>query len=134
MIAEVAVSGEERGQGRAGDDRGRSTGARGRDAGRRRHGLWITIRDGRVEQANFDTYPIMRLKDAPKIEVHLGADRGTKWGRVGEPGTAVVTAALTNAIFTATGKRIRRLAIRGRDLSGAARRIRVLSGGGVRPM
>ena len=80
----------------------------------------ITIRDGRVEQGNFDTYPIMRLKDAPKIEVHLALTGGTKWGGVGEPGTAVVTAALTNAIFAATGKRIRRLPIRGQNLSGAA--------------
>jgi isoquinoline 1-oxidoreductase beta subunit len=80
----------------------------------------ITIRDGRVEQGNFDTYPIMRLEDAPRIEVHLALTGGTKWGGVGEPGTAVVTAALTNAIFAATGKRIRHLPIRGQNLSGAA--------------
>jgi isoquinoline 1-oxidoreductase beta subunit len=80
----------------------------------------ITIRDGRVEQGNFDTYPIMRLADAPRIEVHLALTGGSKWGGVGEPGTAVVTAALTNAIFAATGKRIRHLPIRGQVLSGAA--------------
>jgi isoquinoline 1-oxidoreductase beta subunit len=80
----------------------------------------ITIKDGRVEQGNFDTYPIMRLKDAPRIEVHLALTGGTKWGGVGEPGTAVVTAALTNAIFAATGKRIRHLPIKGQNLSGAA--------------
>jgi isoquinoline 1-oxidoreductase beta subunit len=80
----------------------------------------ITIKNGRVEQGNFDTYPIMRLKDAPRIEVHLAPTGGTKWGGVGEPGTAVVTAALTNAIFAATGKRIRHLPIKGQVLSGAA--------------
>ncbi len=80
----------------------------------------ITIKDGRVEQGNFDTYPIMRLKDAPRIEVHLALTGGRKWGGVGEPGTAVVAAAVTNAIFAATGKRIRHLPIRGQNLSGAA--------------
>jgi isoquinoline 1-oxidoreductase beta subunit len=80
----------------------------------------ITIRDGRVVQGNFDTYPVMRLKDAPRIEVHLALSGGRKWGGVGEPGTAVVGAALTNAIFAATGKRIRRLPIRGQNLTGAA--------------
>ena len=79
----------------------------------------ITIKDGRVVEGNFDTYPIMRLKDAPKIEVHLALTGGRKWGGVGEPGTAVVGAALTNAIFAATGKRIRRLPIRGQNLFGA---------------
>jgi hypothetical protein len=84
----------------------------------------ITIRDGRVEQGNLDTYPIMRLKDAPKIEVHLALTAATKSGGVGEPGTAVVTAAPTNAIFAATGKP----GCRSGDWSGVARRVRVLSG------
>ena len=80
----------------------------------------ITIKDGRVEQSNFDNYPVMRLKDAPKIEVHFALSRGRKWGGVGEPGTAVSTAALTNAIFAVTGKRIRSLPIKGQSLPGAA--------------
>jgi isoquinoline 1-oxidoreductase subunit beta len=80
----------------------------------------ITIKDGRVVEGNFDTYPVMRLKDAPRIEVHLAPTGGRKWGGVGEPGTAVASAALTNAIFAATGKRLRRLPIRGQSLTGAA--------------
>jgi isoquinoline 1-oxidoreductase subunit beta len=80
----------------------------------------ITIKDGRVEQGNFDTYPIMRMRDAPRIDVHLALTGGRKWGGVGEPGTAVATAALTNAIFAATGKRVRSLPIRGQNLFGAA--------------
>src|SRR5262249_25708289 len=80
----------------------------------------ITIRDGRVVEGNFDTYPIMRLKGAPGIEVHLALTGGRKWGGVGEPGTAVVAAALTNAIFAATGKRVRRLPVCGQNLFGAA--------------
>jgi isoquinoline 1-oxidoreductase beta subunit len=80
----------------------------------------ITIKDGRVVEGNFDTYPIMRLRDAPRIEVHLALTGARKWGGVGEPGTAVVGPALTNAIFAATGKRIRRLPIRGQNLFGAA--------------
>jgi isoquinoline 1-oxidoreductase subunit beta len=55
----------------------------------------------------------MRLKDAPRIEVHLAPSGGKKWGGVGEPGTAAVGAALTNAVFAASGKRLRRLPIRG---------------------
>jgi isoquinoline 1-oxidoreductase beta subunit len=80
----------------------------------------ISIKDGRVAQGNFDTYPVVRLKDAPKTEVHLALTGGKKWGGVGEPGAAVIPAAVTNAIFAATGKRIRSLPIRGQNLSGAA--------------
>jgi hypothetical protein len=52
-----------------------------------------------AELAVSDTHPIMRLKDAPKIEVPPGLTVGTKWGGVGEPGTAVVTAALIQCHF-----------------------------------
>ena len=80
----------------------------------------ITVKNGRVEQGNFDTYPVVRFKDAPKTEVYLSPTIGKKWGGVGEPGATMIQPAVTNAIFAATGKRLRTLPIRGQDLSGAA--------------
>jgi isoquinoline 1-oxidoreductase beta subunit len=80
----------------------------------------ITVKNGRVEQGNFDTYPVVRFKDAPKTEVHIIPTIGKKWGGVGEPGATMIQPAVTNAIFAATGKRLRTLPIRGQDLSGAA--------------
>jgi isoquinoline 1-oxidoreductase beta subunit len=80
----------------------------------------ITVKDGRVEQGNFDTYPVVHLNEAPKTEVHLALTGGKKWGGIGEPGAAIIPAAVTNAIFAATGKRIRSLPIKGQNLSGAA--------------
>jgi isoquinoline 1-oxidoreductase beta subunit len=80
----------------------------------------ITIKNGRVEQGNFDTYPVVRLKDAPKTEVYLTPTPGRKWGGVGEPAATMIQPAVTNAIFAATGKRLRSLPIRGQNLSGAA--------------
>jgi isoquinoline 1-oxidoreductase subunit beta len=79
----------------------------------------ITVRGGRVEQGNFDTYPVVRFKDAPKTEVYLVPTIGKKWGGVGEPGATMIQPAVTNAIFAATGKRLRSLPIRNHDLSGA---------------
>ena len=80
----------------------------------------ITVKNGRVEQGNFDTYPVVRFKDAPMTEVHITPTPGKKWGGVGEPGATMIQPAVTNAIFAATGKRLRALPIRGQDLSGAA--------------
>ncbi len=84
--------------------------------------IWgeITIARGAVVEGNFDSYPVVRLKDAPKTEVHLALTGGKKWGGIGEPGAAIIPAAVTNAIYAATGKRIRSLPIRGQSLSGAA--------------
>jgi len=76
----------------------------------------ITIKDGRVEQGNFDTYPVARLKDAPKTEVYISPTPGKRWGGVGEPGATMIQPAITNAIFAATGKRLRSLPIKGQDL------------------
>ena len=73
------------------------------------HGA-ITLKDGRVEQSNFDTYLPMRIDEVPVIETHLVAS-SEEPGGIGEPPTAVVAPAITNAIFAATGKRIRTLPI-----------------------
>ncbi len=80
----------------------------------------ITIKDGAVVQGNFDTYPMVRLAQAPKTEVYFAMSGGAKWGGVGEPRTAPIAAAVTNAIFAATGKRIPSLPIRSEDLASGA--------------
>src|SRR5438105_3486254 len=80
----------------------------------------ITIKNGRVEQGNFDTYPVVRLKEAPKTEVYISPTPGKRWGGIGEPGATMIQPAVTNAIFAATGKRLRSLPIRGQDLTGGA--------------
>ncbi len=80
----------------------------------------ITVKNGRVEQGNFDTYPVARYKDAPRTEVYISPTPGKRWGGVGEPGATMIQPAITNAIFAATGKRLRSLPIRGQDLSGGA--------------
>ena len=80
----------------------------------------ITIEKGAVVQGNFDTYQMVRLADSPKIETHLALSGGSKWGGIGEPGTPPIAPAICNAIFAATGKRIRRLPIKDTDLAGGA--------------
>jgi len=78
----------------------------------------ITVKNGAVEQGNFDSYQMVRLAQAPKTEVYLALTGGKKWGGVGEPGTAPIAPAVTNAIFAVTGKRIRSLPLMDHDLSG----------------
>ena len=75
--------------------------------------LWgeITIKNGRVEQHNFHDYRVLRLSEAPAIEVHLLKSTEAPGG-VGEPGTSAVMPAVTNAIFAATGRRIRKLPVK----------------------
>lgn len=70
----------------------------------------ITIKNGRVQQSNFTDYRMLRLSQTPDIEVHI-VKSGEAPGGIGEPGTAALAPALTNAIFAATGKRIRQLPI-----------------------
>ena len=70
----------------------------------------ITIKDGRVEQTNFGDYRVLRINETPRINVDL-VKSGDPPGGIGEPGTSCVMPALTNAIFAATGKRIRKLPI-----------------------
>src|SRR5216117_1665694 len=72
--------------------------------------LWgeVTLKNGRVEQSNFHNVRVLRMNETPEIEVHL-VRNGEAPGGMGEPGTAVTAPALANAVFAATGKRIRRL-------------------------
>ncbi len=70
----------------------------------------ITLERGRVVQGNFDTYPVVRMSDAPAVEVHIVPSTDPQGG-TGEPGVPPIAPAVCNAIFAATGKRIRRLPI-----------------------
>jgi CO/xanthine dehydrogenase Mo-binding subunit len=75
--------------------------------------LWgeVTLKNGRVEQSNFNNYRVVRMNEAPPIEVHL-VRNNEPLGGIGEPATAATAAALANAIFAATGKRLRKLPLR----------------------
>jgi isoquinoline 1-oxidoreductase beta subunit len=71
----------------------------------------ITLKNGRVEQANFDTYKVLRIDEAPiAIDVHLVQNTEAPGG-IGEPGTSAIVPAVANAIFAATGKRLRKMPI-----------------------
>jgi len=75
----------------------------------------INIENGRVVQGNFDDYPLPKLKVAPVIDVHI-INSGEQLGGIGEAGTPLVGPTIANAVFAATGKRIRRLPISRSDL------------------
>jgi isoquinoline 1-oxidoreductase beta subunit len=75
----------------------------------------ISIKGGHVEQGNFDDYSMLRMNEMPRVEVHI-VPSGEKSGGIGEPGTPPIAPAVCNAIFAATGKRIRKLPIRPEDL------------------
>ena len=70
----------------------------------------VTLKGGRVEQTNFDTYRVLRMNEAPAIEVHIVKNTEPPGG-MGEPGTSAIVPAVTNAIFAATGKRLRTLPV-----------------------
>ena len=70
----------------------------------------ITLKDGRVEQANFDSYQMLRMNEAPAIEVYI-VQSSELPGGIGEAGTSAVVPAVSNAIFAATGKRLRNMPI-----------------------
>ena len=74
-----------------------------------------TIKGGRVEQENFDTYPSMLIAEMPRVET-IVMPSGGFWGGVGEPTIAVAAPAVLNAIFAATGKRIRQVPLKNVDL------------------
>ncbi len=76
----------------------------------------ISIRGGAVEQSNFHDYPMLRMNEAPTIETHI-INSGKSLGGAGEPGTPPIAPAVTNAIFNATGIRIRELPILKQSLS-----------------
>jgi len=77
-----------------------------------------TVKDGAIEQKNFDTYPAMRMQQMPKVE-SIVMPSGGFWGGVGEPTIAVAAPAVLNAIFAATGKRIRELPLKNHSLKRA---------------
>jgi isoquinoline 1-oxidoreductase beta subunit len=70
-----------------------------------------TVNGGRMEQENFDTYEVLRMAEMPRVETIIMPSGGF-WGGVGEPTIAVAAPAVLNAIFAATGKRIRQLPLR----------------------
>jgi isoquinoline 1-oxidoreductase beta subunit len=74
--------------------------------------LWgeITLDKGRVQQSNFNDYRVMRINEAPVIEVHIVTSKDDPGG-IGEPGTTGAAPAISNAVFAATGKRVRKLPI-----------------------
>jgi isoquinoline 1-oxidoreductase beta subunit len=71
----------------------------------------ITLGEGRVAQGNFNDYPLLRIDEMPKVEVHLVPSREPPGG-VGEPGLPPIAPAVANAVFAATGQRLRRLPMR----------------------
>jgi isoquinoline 1-oxidoreductase beta subunit len=77
-----------------------------------------TVKDGRIEQDNFSTYPVVQMQHMPKVEAILMPSGGF-WGGVGEPTIAVAAPAVLNAIYAATGKRIRELPLKNHSLKKA---------------
>jgi isoquinoline 1-oxidoreductase beta subunit len=75
----------------------------------------ITLKDGRVQESNFDTYQILRMNEAPAIDVHIVQSREPPGG-IGECGTSAVVPGVANAIFAATGKRLRRMPVDAAEL------------------
>jgi isoquinoline 1-oxidoreductase beta subunit len=71
----------------------------------------LSFKDGRVQQSNFHDYPLLRVHEMPRVETHI-VSSAEKPGGVGEPGVAPIAPAVANAVFAATGKRLRRLPLR----------------------
>jgi isoquinoline 1-oxidoreductase beta subunit len=82
----------------------------------------ITVEGGRFQQSNFHDYPALRMNEMPPVKtvcVPSGTKYSPKWGGIGEPGTPPLAPALVNAVFAATGRRIRTLPLKHHDLSEA---------------
>ena len=77
----------------------------------------ITFKDGRVEQSNFNDYPLLRISEMPRVEVHIVPSQAAPTG-VGEPGVPPLAPAVANALFAATGKRLRKLPFETAELRG----------------
>jgi isoquinoline 1-oxidoreductase beta subunit len=70
----------------------------------------ITLKNGRIEQSNFDSYQMLRLNEVPTIDVHIIASQEPPGG-LGEAGTSGIVPAVANAVFAATGRRLRKMPI-----------------------
>ena len=70
----------------------------------------ITLKNGRVEQSNFDNYRVLRIDEAPAIDVYI-VESSEPPGGMGEAGTSAIVPAVANAIFAATGKRLRKMPV-----------------------
>ncbi len=80
----------------------------------------ITFKEGRVDQSNFHDYPALRMNEMPAIDTYLvpsGDKYIQRWGGIGEPGVPPLAPALVNAVFAATGRRIRSLPLKNHDLT-----------------
>ena len=78
----------------------------------------ITLEKGRVQQTNFHNYPVVRMSDMPRIDVTL-VPSTEKPGGIGEPATALIGPAVANALFAATGKRVRRIPLSPENIKAA---------------
>ncbi|MEY3894933.1 MAG: hypothetical protein RLZZ214_452 [Verrucomicrobiota bacterium] len=76
----------------------------------------ITVEDGAVKQTNYHDYPLLTMKDAPQVEMHVAKSDFPRTG-LGEPALPPTAPAICNAIFAATGKRVRNLPLAKQDLS-----------------
>jgi isoquinoline 1-oxidoreductase beta subunit len=79
-----------------------------------------TVKNGRIEQENFDTYNSMRISEMPKVESIIIPTGGTPWGGIGEPTICVAAPAVLNAYFAATGKRIRNFPLKNENINFAS--------------
>jgi isoquinoline 1-oxidoreductase beta subunit len=79
----------------------------------------LRLQNGRFVNTNFDSYNLMRIHQAPEVEVHFALSQDGWWGGMGEPGGPPTAAAVANAVFFATGPRIRSTPLLGHDLTGA---------------
>ena len=77
----------------------------------------LTIQNGAIVEGNFDTYPLLKITQMPTVSVYMALAGGEKWGGMGEPATPPAAPAMANAVFMATGKRIRETPFARQDLS-----------------